>query len=221
MFNLLDKTVPEIQRFNLMSCLHMMLLGTDIQVCHNDLTEIILHRYYKDIKSTRLKELERISFVMGLFNFQSKSGIERDLSEAILKELKDRIPEIIQYPRCLPACLHYLTLKGCHDTELISSVLDENFMNRTYGKNRTLGREIFALDCFTKINLKNEYTGNQLSEKRLRTMGKLFCHYIPTRDSEYKLSNSDRILVEMFETINQIYTHSHIAHLLPHYERPG
>lgn len=221
MYNLLDKTVREIPRFNLMTCLHMILLGTDIQVCHNGLTEIVLQRFHKELPKMRLKELERVSFVMGLYNFESKSGIERVLGEAILKELKNRIPEIIQYPRCLPACLHYLTLRGHHDAELISSVLDPNFIDRAYGKNRTLGREIFALDCFTKINLKNVYTGHSLTEKRLREMGKFFCHYIPSRDSGYKLNNSDRILVELAETINQIYTHSHMAHVLPHYERPG
>lgn len=220
MLELLIKIVPEIPRLSLLSCLHIILLGTDTQVCHEESTEIILKRFHLDLKNTRLKDLERISFVMGLFNFTSASHIEEQLAADILKELKTRVTEIMKYPRCFTSCLHYLTFKGYADAELISTTLDEEYIKLAYGRNITLGRELFCLDSYVQLNF-NPYNGHRLTDKKRKSMGKILCHYIPVRDGEFKLSTTDRILLEIKESSEKLYEHCHMAHILPHFDRPG
>lgn len=218
---LLDNIVPQIPRLSLMSCLHVLLLGSDIQLCHNETIEPILHRFKDEVPNIRLKEIERISFVMGLFYLQDSLPIADLLSREILTNLKTRVDEIMKHPRCLPSCLQYLAYSGYADTELISSVLDERFCDMAYGRNVTLGRELFGLDSYARINLKDSYKGLLLEDKRRRTMGKLLVHYIPRRDGEFKLSATDKILVEIKEAVERVTGECHMAHVLPHYDRPG
>lgn len=218
---LLDTIVPQLPRLSLMSCLHVLLLGSDIQFCHNASIEPILHRFKDEIPNLRLKEIERIAFVMGLFYLQTHLPIADLVSQQILINLKSRVEEIMKYPRCFPACLQYLAYSGYTDDELISSVLDERFCEMAYGRNVTLGRELFGLDSFARINLKDSYKGLLLEDKRRRTMGKILVHYIPRRDGEFKLSATDKILLEMKEAAQRVWGECHMAHVLPHYDRPG
>lgn len=229
MIALLDNIVPQIPRLSLLSCLHVLLLGTDIQLCHNASIEPILHRFDEQLANVRIKEIERISFVMGLFHLQPILPIADRLSKRILIEVKTRVDEIIQYPRCFPSCLQFLAHSGYADAELISSVLDERFCQMAYGgasqmayvRSVSLGRELFGLDSYARINLKDSYQGLLLEDKRRRLMGKFLVHYIPRRDGEFKLSATDKILLEMKEAVERLVGACHMAHVLPHYDRPG
>lgn len=218
---LLDSIVPQIPRLSLMSCLHVLLLGSDIQLCHLPTIEPILHRFQDQVPNIRLKEIERISFVMGLFYLQSRLPIADQLSRQILGNLKTRVDEIMKYPRCFPTCLQYLAYSGYADAELISCALDERFCEMAYGRNVTLGRELFGLDAYAQINLKDSYGGLLLENKRRRTMGKILVHYIPTRSGDHKLSATDKILLEIKEAAERSVGDCHMAHVLPHYDRPG
>lgn len=131
---LCEALIPKVEKCNLLSCLHISLLGTNLQYCHEDLIEKIVRRFNQDIKQVRLKDIERISFVLGLFDFKTKSGIERELLGKIIEELKLRIDEILNHPRCFPSTAHYLSLCGFHDEEIIKSILKEDFITFAYGK---------------------------------------------------------------------------------------
>lgn len=221
MRQLLDACVAQVPRLSLLSCLHVMLLGTDIQLCHASAVEACLQRFAAaDVAEIRLKDMERIAFVLGLFNYRSASGVADVLSERFLKEIKNRVPEIMRYPRCLPACLQYLSYRGWADEELISTVLDEQYCKNAYGRNVTLGRELFGLDSYAKIDLRETYGGHVLAAKRRRQMGILLVHYIPSREGSHRLSATDKILLEMMEAVEREYGSCRLAHVLPHFDRP-
>ncbi|XP_055844605.1 uncharacterized protein LOC129910997 [Episyrphus balteatus] len=217
---LLDTLVPQIERISLLSCLHVALLGSDIQTCHEEVVELILKRFLREMDSTRLKDMERICHVISLFNFKSPNGLEKELCEKIMDRVKGNVEECVRYPRCFSNLVHFLTLCGFHDEELISSVLDVKFIKHAYDTNIRLGREIFCLDAFVKINLKDTYKGNQLPDKYRKTMGRLMTHYIPERNPKFKLSTTDRILLEIKEATDSLMRTSTFKHVLPHFERP-
>lgn len=222
MQRLLAACVPQIERLSLLSCLHVLLLGTDMQLLHAPSAEACLQRFAAaDVADIRLKDMERVAFVLGLYDYRSASGVADVLSKRFLAELKTRVPEIMRHPRCLPACLQFLSYRGWADAELIGSVLDEKYCMHAYGKNVSLGRELFALDSFAKIDLRATYAGPVLAEKRRRQMGILLVHYIPTREGGHKLTATDRILLEMKEAVEREVGACRLAHVLPHFDRPG
>lgn len=134
MKQLCEALVPKVENYNLLGCLHISLLGTNLQYFNQDLIEKIVKRFNQDIKEIRLKDIERISFVLGLFDFKTESGIERELLGKIIVELKLRIDEILNHPRCFPSTAHYLSLCGIHDEEIIKSILKEDFIKFAYGE---------------------------------------------------------------------------------------
>lgn len=218
---LLDAASDQIPRLSLLSCLHIALLGTHIQICHQNCMEQIVRRFADDVKSIRIKDLERIAFVIGLFDFETESRCEIQLFENILVELKNRTDEIMKHPRCLPLCLHFLTMKGYYDEEMLSVALSKKFVHFAYGDPFNYGKDLFALDSYVKVNLKGTYKGDELTEKSRQYMGKMLTQYIPNRSGKFRLHATDKLLLELKETSDELCTHCYFAHVLPHFDRPG
>lgn len=216
-----DAADDQVHRLSTLSCLHLAILGTHCQICHQKCIEHIVDRFNNDIKSLRMKDFERIAFVLGLYDFESESRIEENFCQNVFVEIKSRVDDIIKHPKCLPLCLHYLTMKGYCDEEMINVILSQQFLKLGYGTNVNFGREIFSLDSYARINLKDTYKGNLLPDKNRKYMGKVLSQYIPIRDGKWKLTATDTIMLELKETTDELFTHSYYAHALPHFDRPG
>ncbi|XP_061393204.1 FAST kinase domain-containing protein 5, mitochondrial-like [Musca vetustissima] len=221
MMKLLDKISAEkFDDMNLLTSLHVALLGCELQCCHEEIVEKILNKFHNEMSNTRLKDLERISLAVALFNIKTPNKIEDLLCQKILESLKGRIDEIMKHPKCFTNCLHYLTLRGFYDKEMLSVALDRRFLKHAVGSSLAISREIFNLDTFVKVNLANDnYEGNQLADKYRKTMGKMLTHYIPDNNPKYKLNATDRILLQMKEITAGFLPHCQLKHILPNYER--
>jgi hypothetical protein len=133
LFILMDKLVPNIKRVSQLCCTHIALLGTNIHLYHEGTINEIVQRFVNEIESSRLKDLERLSFVLSLYNYEHK--MEPSIYKLIAKELcrSERAQEIERHPRCLSCCLHFLSLQKIYLNEEISNVLDKNFIHAAYG----------------------------------------------------------------------------------------
>jgi hypothetical protein len=133
LFILMDKLVPNIKRVSQLCCIHIALLGTNIHLYHERTINEIVQRFVNEIRSLRLKDLERLAFALSLYNYEHK--MEPSIYKLIAKEIcrSERAQEIEQYPRCLSCCLHYLSLQKIYLNDEISKVLDKNFIHAVYG----------------------------------------------------------------------------------------
>jgi hypothetical protein len=131
---LFEQLSPRLDKYGILACLHIALLGTNLQNCHQLLIEKIIERFNKEITDVRLKDIERIALIVSLYDFESESGIEKELMKNILEELKKRVDEIVYHPKCLTSTVHYLTIKGVYDVDLIAASLKESFLTYAYGK---------------------------------------------------------------------------------------
>ncbi|EDW00141.1 GH12705 [Drosophila grimshawi] len=217
---LLVKLQPQVDRVSLLSCLHMALLGSDLQTCNDDLVERILLRFERELNATRLKDLERICLVIALFNLNTASGVERRLCQRLPDMLRNRIDEILRYPRCYTNCLQFLTMRGIYDVELLGVALEPRFLSHAYPNGKLPGRDYFHLDSFAQL-LGSEYAGPLLTERQRQQMGKLYTQYIPERkEGRFKLTSTDRILVEVRDAVGSLLrTTVTMKHILPHYDR--
>lgn len=219
MTTLLDNICPEIERLSLLSCLHIALMGCDMQISHQKSIELVIKRFLIDVDSARIKDMERICHVISLYDFKTEAGIEIDLMKHIIEVSKTRTKEILKHPKCFPRLLHYLSIKGIYEEELISSVFDVDFVKHAYGTNLLVGRELFSLNTFVKVNLKDSYKGRYLRDKWIATMGKGMTRYIPERGTQYKLAHTDNVLLEMKEAAQDLYKIVTLKHILPNHER--
>uniref|UniRef100_A0A182IIX8 RAP domain-containing protein n=1 Tax=Anopheles atroparvus TaxID=41427 RepID=A0A182IIX8_ANOAO len=220
MEKLLTAMVPEIPRLSILACLHTALLGSDIHVCHTPTLQLIVEKFHRNITSLRLKDMERIAFVLAHNNVALDGSRDLLLCRAILAEVPNRVAEIVQYPKCYIALLHFLSMKNIYHPDLISAAFEQRFLQLAYNKNIAgAGREAVTLDAFTAINLANRYSGNRFPPAASRLVCKLTQDYLP--NPKYKLTKSDRMLLDIQATFQAVRNgHCQIVHLLPHYQRP-
>ncbi|XP_023162965.1 FAST kinase domain-containing protein 5, mitochondrial [Drosophila hydei] len=210
---------PQVERVSLLTCLHMALLGCELQTCNDELVERILLRFERELDAARLKDLERICLVIALFNINTASGVERRLATRFPEMLRGRIDEILRYPRCYTNCLQFLSMRGIYDIEQLSVVLEPRFLRHAY-RDGLPGREYFHLDSYAHL-LGSEYDGPRLTDRQRQQMGKLYTQYIPDRtDGRFKLNSTDRVLLEIRDALGSLLrTTVSLKHILPHYDR--
>jgi hypothetical protein len=123
--------LPEVGRLSIPAATHLALVGTKIQVPLKELISSVVRKVEDRVKEARLKELERISLAMTMFNVECSN-----LGSLIVQELRspERHEEIRMYGRCLPAILHYLSIIEILPEDLISKALAEGFRKTYYGR---------------------------------------------------------------------------------------
>lgn len=215
MYALLEAITPQISRLSLLSCLHIGLLGSDLQLYHQKSLESIVNKFLTVCSTARLKDMERMAFIIGLFDLKMDSNTQLELCKNILDEIPKRINEIMRHPRCLAACMHYLSLSGFSSNEIISNVLDPKFIEATYGKNMILCRDIFHLDAYTRINLRSSYEGNQLTLKQRKILAGIF----QNSQIKYRKSATTRLSENITQKSKEVYNTTMSLFLLPHFER--
>ncbi|BFG01006.1 FAST kinase domain-containing protein 5 mitochondrial [Drosophila madeirensis] len=218
LIRLLRDLEPQVERVSLLTCLHMALLGCELQTCDDQLIECILKRFERELDQARLKDMERIGLVMALFNLESVSGVEKRLAERLPDLMRQRLDEIMRYPRCFTNCLHFLTMRGVYDVELLGVALEPRFLQHAY-RGGLPGREYFHLDGCARLLGGDVYKGHLLTERQIQQMGKQYTQYIPEREGRFKLNKTDRILVDIRDAASGLYRHLSFKHILPQYER--
>ncbi|XP_068158918.1 FAST kinase domain-containing protein 5, mitochondrial [Drosophila tropicalis] len=214
---LLRSLQSQVERVSLLTCLHMALLGCELQTCNDELIEKILLRFERQLDETRLKDMERICLAMGLFNFTSSSQVEQRLIQRLPQLLRERLDEIVRHPRCFTNCLQFISMRGIHDLELLEVAMEPRFIRHTYPSGLP-GRDYFHLDTFAQL-LGEKYEGPRLTDKQRQQMGKMYTQYIPANDGRFKLNSTDRILVEIRDTAAPLFRGLSFKHILPNYER--
>lgn len=128
---MLTDLVKQIDRLSLLSCIHIGLIGTISHLYHEEIITKIADKFFKNIQNARLKDIERIIFIMTLYNYRPKY-IE-NFYDIIIQELRKRDDEIEKYPRCLISSMHYLSIMELYPKDLIRRVLKPEFLSHTYG----------------------------------------------------------------------------------------
>lgn len=135
---MLDKLSKEIPRLSEVCCLHIGLLGTGyLQYCHPESLQKVCDKLVANISNPqkiRLKDIERILLALTTFDYDPKTtpDIFKESFSEIHKE--SRLVEEIKYVRSLVCTLYYLSIKHMYSYELMSKVLDKDYIETNYGK---------------------------------------------------------------------------------------
>nr|CAD7430785.1 unnamed protein product [Timema monikensis] len=91
-------------------------------------------RFAMDLKSSRIKDIERLTFLLTLFDHDPKT--EPDIFGKVLEELRspERLVEMALYPKCLPSCVGYLSLREIYPEDLINKNTTSLVPSRTKTK---------------------------------------------------------------------------------------
>lgn len=130
---MLEKLYPELDRFSNVCCLHIALILTAVVTPNYNILNKVSEILFKDIKTIRLKEIERILNVLSMFNYHPKT-VPRLYEKAFEELHKDyRSSEIARHPRPFLSALHYLSLQEIYSYSYLDNILDAEYINLSFG----------------------------------------------------------------------------------------
>lgn len=222
-YRLQESLIPEVSRLSLMCCVHIALLGTTSLVYHENALNTISERVLPELSKTRLKDLERLAFTFGIFNFKPKTA--ETFFETLVQELQcpKRNKEFIKHGRSLANCVGYLNLCGIYHKELIHKVLGHAFLESTYGKQiYNYGREILALHNIADIFFR-DCDINRLSPKTVSVLAKKYTDFLPNPNYKKQFNVTEKIILDMIDILEKSRgsAYFHGDHILTHYQRGG
>nr|XP_053656080.1 FAST kinase domain-containing protein 5, mitochondrial-like [Cherax quadricarinatus] len=221
---LLDSLQPHLDRLNNMCLLQVALLGNDLLIFHPQVIDTIASKFANEMTVLRLKDIERITFALMLYNYVPPS--QPDMFNLIAKELRrpERLLEINHYPKCFVSCVVYLMTMGLLPQDLISAALQPSMLNLLkMSRNYTsMGREVNELDWTLDIEGPPNYRGYRLSREMRTQLTKQYMGNLPTGPSK-NLTHQERLLLEVKDKLAALLGGLHlitITHALPHIQNP-
>lgn len=221
---LLDSLLPHLPRLNHMCLLQVALLGNNLLVFHEEVINTIACRFSKDVKLLRLKDIERMTFVLMLYNYVPPSC--PDIFMKIAEELRqqERISEINLYPKCFVSCVVYLVTMGIFASDLISAALQPSMLNLLSKSQHysNMGREVNELDWTLEIEGPAGYQGYRLEPDHRSQLAKKYCARIPSKGAKDQ-THQEKLLLEVQEKLGamlgglQFVT---VTNVLPHVQTP-
>lgn len=190
-------------------------LGERIHVYHEGCLRAFTHKAKTNLSDFTLKSLEQLCFLYIRSTIQPDFTEAHDVCRMILEDIPKRITEISIAPRRLVPLLYCLAILGHHNVEIIDNALRKEFIDTTWAYYKNYPPELFGLDTFVKVNLRDTYTGNRLENKHARALINTVMGYIPDRNGPYKIRGSDLMLIDMADIVGEMYKYYYMGHALP------
>lgn len=229
-----EKLYPRVKNgeISFHACTHLSLAGTNIQKPHygiiNATTEILI----RNISEIRLKDIERMCMTLQMFKIPKEfPGISDDIYKLIGEEIArpERRSEIDNYASSFTCLLHFLSVSGYFNYDLINFALGHKFLSNVYMPSvKNSGFEILSLDVSLEVECP-DYVGARLSGKGRRhlaiEMSQNPCYYFDFPISVDKGARSDKILKKIAVAVTKCVGPDwkqkiYIGHAIPNFYRP-
>lgn len=197
-FNLYNKFVPHVDNLNPSTCIHLMMIGTNINVHHAEILNVVSKQLLKDIKKVRLKEITKLLHCLS--KYFHKPNIKVDIFDILISELKSpvREEEIYMYPDCLLNCLLSLSFFNIYIDDLLFKVLNPDFINLIKEKSKlSINEEILTLYYGAEI----EHTG---CSKIKLNVDQFIKDFEKTKNPSFTLQ--DQFLNSICEELNKFFS---------------
>lgn len=222
--NLLESLKPQLPRLNHMCLLQVALVGNNLLVFHGDVINAIAARFASEVKSLRLKDIERITFALMLYNFIPPDC--PDIFVKIAEELrqKERISEINMYPKSFVSCVVYLVNMGIFALDLISAALQPSMLS-LLSKNTNysdMGREVNELDWALELEGPAGYPGYRLDPESRAELTKKYIARVPSRSTRDP-THQEKLILEVQDKLAAMLGGTNfvtITNVLPHVQTP-
>nr|XP_050850124.1 FAST kinase domain-containing protein 5, mitochondrial isoform X1 [Vespula vulgaris] len=210
---LLDSIIPILSKLNLQCLMHIIHVYAKVHMYTKPLLDTVITRMYNEIKTARLKDIEKLTYALNIFSVDTTHPIYDKIIEEITSRLSNDKTEIFKYPWMYVSILRYLAIRGVFPLHLIKLAMDPSFINlRTDAY--ILGWEHSLLEYYLKIE-KPEYTGPFLSEGILLTSTKRQWEIMQMN----RKSMIDKIFTEIVYVLKEIILNDinlYTGRILPH-----
>lgn len=190
-------------------------LGAKNAVFNDGCIKALLQFALENIDKFTLIDMEKTALTMCRYYPSSERQLVLQVFRKFIDEIPKRTTEIAESPKRIVTLLYYLSAFGIHNENLIHNVLRDDFLRAVYLHNKFYPAELYGIDAYARINLKDTYNG-----KTLKGKAKIMS-WVPVKDGPYKLHGPEAVSVQIADTIEHLGIPYCYSHALPHTETAG
>lgn len=206
---------------SLKTCILMANVGVPIRMFDN---EIILHVFERcleqpeELQELSMSHLEYLSRVLSLSNFDDKDLVKK-VGFSVLNELKNRTDLVAQRGIYVnfTNIVRNLTAINVYDLEILENIFRLDYIKFIHKNSKQLDLQLYEIDGYNRINLKNIYKGNHLADIHLEKLCYLM-KWIPDRT---KYRKNDEFSYAIEDAVGKYFEYSQYAHAVPHRMHAG
>ncbi|KAK0167307.1 hypothetical protein PV327_004724 [Microctonus hyperodae] len=218
--NLLHAFKTRIEHASTPSLVHTAHAAATLLVYEREIINEIIERFKDHISSARVKELERMLFVLVIYNYPK----DFPHYKLILNELRNpaRKDEFIKYHKSYISSLMYLSHVGIYPLDIIAKVMHPDYLRDVYNNNSfRIGQPYLILESALRIEVP-EYKGPTLPPKIRNYLVKKYSALLFKSDSEeIQMQSHQKFTSEVVRCGKELWGSDKIfiEQLLPHYQR--
>lgn len=205
---------------SMLVCAVVATMGTSVRVFDDESIDILFQRCLNQpnmLGKLNVSTLQMISKLIDLYpknvNTLTKIGC------LILEQMKNRLESIVDplgYV-CTMNIIRNLLTHHIYDLELLDNILRLDFLKKM-NMSKQLHLSIYEIDAYTRINLKDIYNGNQLTDDYLARI-KYLIQYAPDQVNKFKKNETHIYSIE--NVIKNHFEHYRFVHALAHHKYAG
>lgn len=201
-------------------CALVATMGASVRVFNEESVAILLQRCLNQpdiLCKLNLSTLEKVSRIIDLYpkNWDTLTNV----GSFILEQMKNRLESIVDpfsYGASMIIIRNLLT-QDIYDLELLNNILRFDFIKKM-NKSKQLFLSVYEIDAYTRINLKDIYNGNRLTDDYLARI-KYLIEYAPDQVNNFKKRETQIYNIE--NAIKKHFEHYKFAHALAHHKFAG
>lgn len=200
-------------------------VGLPIRQFDDEMMELVYQRCLEhpdELNNLSMPDLEYLSRILSMYKSRSHANddVIKNVGFLLLEELKDRLDCVAQrgvYQNFVNI-IRNLTNINIYDVELIDNLFRPDYIKRIHKNSKQLDMQMYEIDGFTRINLKDIYKGNRLEDAHLQRMCFLI-DWIPDRNKYKKKSHEFVYTIE--DVVRNLFEHCRFVHVIPYRRHAG
>lgn len=192
-------------------------VGITARMFDNDIIANVFHRclnHADEFSELSMPDLEYLSRVLSTYNQSEKDELQK-IGHLVLNEIENRLDQVASrgFYAHFANIVRNLTVINVYNLELMDNILRPDYIRFIHKKSKQLDLPLYEIDGYNRINLKNIYTGNRLSDIHLSKLCYLI-NWIPDRQKQFK-NHYDFVFV-IDDIVRKLFTYCQYAHAVAH-----
>lgn len=208
---------------SLKRCISIASVGTTIRAFDDEVNWLLFDQCIKkphELKDLSMVDLEYLSRVLSTTNYHDKTEMIENVGTVILNELLCRLNSVALKStfQNFISIVRNLAIINVYNLELMDNILSPEYLHCMYKKMKKIDLQMYEIDGYCRINLKDTYKGNLLDEAYLKKVCYLIT-WIPDRVNNYR--KIDEFTYNIEDVVKKLFTHSQYAHAVPYRKFAG
>lgn len=217
LLNILRKCRGRIDSCSLQTCIFIVHAGASVRVFDEVIMTNIHQRCLNNtdqLEELSMADLEYLSRCLCMFNDVNHMETNKLAAFRLLDEIKRRLHDVAHrhfYTNFI-RIVRNLTVIDVYNTELLANIMHPDYRNQIHKKSKQLDLPMFELDGYNRINLREIYCGDYLTDTHLEKL-RFFIEYIPDRVKRHRKRHLFFYAIE--DVIQRLFGKYQIAHAIP------